>query len=61
MFINGYEYRIVQKQDGLYYGEMFNTIYNDWCQIGYKGYKTKGAVKRYIIPNEYKITYNKTS
>ena len=55
MFINGYGYRIVQKQDGLYYGEMFNTVYNDWHQIGYKGYKTKGAVKRYIIPNEYKI------
>ena len=55
MIINGYQYRIVQKQDGLFYGEMFSTLYNGWVQIGYKGYKTKGAVKRYIIPNEYKI------
>ena len=54
MITNGYKYRIVQKQDGLFYGEMFSTYLNEWVRMP-KGYKTKGAVKRYVIPSEYKI------
>ena len=53
MIINGHEYQIIKEGD-LFYGEMFSTCLNEWVRMP-KGYKTKGAVKRYVIPSEYKI------
>ena len=55
MIINGHEYRII-KDGELYFAEMFSTYLNEWVRMSRKGYKTKGAVKRYIIPNEYKTS-----
>ena len=53
MIINGYQYQIIKEGD-LYYAEMFSTYLNEWVRMP-KGYKTKGAIKRYVIPSEYKI------